>query len=85
MKWMFSCKDVHDRASDYIDHESGLLSRMAILMHTLMCKDCRTFVKQLKLTVTMVTSIKSPQDQSELDQLAEKLQKINDEHRQQDK
>ncbi len=80
MKLMFSCKDVHDRASLYIDNDMGLLARMGILMHLLICGQCRLFIKQLKLTVATVSRMKISTPESELAELAQKLQRIRKEN-----
>jgi predicted anti-sigma-YlaC factor YlaD len=88
MKLMFSCKEVHDRASLYLDKEIGVLPRMGILMHLLMCGQCRLFVKQLQLTVDTVREAsqdsRQPAD-SQLDELAQKLYKLKRENEQKEK
>ena len=77
---MFSCKDVHDKASHYLDEDMGLLARIGILMHLLMCGQCRLFVKQLKLTVATVSLMKITTPESELAELAQRLHYIRKEN-----
>jgi len=61
MKLMFSCKDIHDRASQFIDGETSMLTKVGVLMHILMCGKCRLFIKQLRLTIALIK--KTPEQQ----------------------
>ncbi|WP_052094155.1 zf-HC2 domain-containing protein [Methylophaga thiooxydans] len=79
MKLMFSCKDVHDKASHYLAQDMDLLPRIGMLMHLLMCGQCRMFVKQLDLTVTTLGKMQTTESSADLNDLAKKLQKIHSE------
>lgn len=79
MKLMFSCKDVHQRASRYLDKDMDLLPRMGMLTHLLMCGHCRMFVKQLNLTVTTLSKMKTIDSTPDLSALAKKLQQKHSE------
>lgn len=77
MKLMFSCKEVHERASLYLDKDMDLLPRMGMLMHLLMCGQCRLFVKQLDLTITSLGKMKTNDSSTDLNDLAKKLQQVH--------
>ncbi len=51
---MLSCRDVTDRASDYLDEELGLRTRLLVAMHILACRHCRRFVDQITATIRLV-------------------------------
>jgi predicted anti-sigma-YlaC factor YlaD len=75
MKLMFSCKDIHQRSSQYINGENSLLTKAGVLMHILMCGHCRLFIKQLRLTVKTIKKIPQHQqhNEDELDAMVDKL------------
>ncbi|WP_266325212.1 zf-HC2 domain-containing protein [Methylophaga sp. OBS4] len=76
---MFSCKDIHDKASHYLDHEAGLMTRLGVLFHLLMCGQCRQFLKQLKLAVSTVSRLKPEPEitTADMEALADKLHAIS--------
>lgn len=47
---MLSCKEVAERASALIDGELGLMDRLQLRLHLAMCKGCRAFIGQMKIT-----------------------------------
>ncbi|HUE87946.1 MAG TPA: zf-HC2 domain-containing protein [Vicinamibacterales bacterium] len=46
---MLKCRDVAERASEYIDHELSWRGYLAVRLHLLMCRVCREYVRQLSL------------------------------------
>lgn len=48
---MLSCKDLSAKASDYLDGELPLRTRMQIRLHAFFCEDCRRYLHQLRLAV----------------------------------
>lgn len=46
---MLNCREVAERASEYIDRELSWRGYLAIRMHLLMCRVCREYVRQLVL------------------------------------
>lgn len=48
---MLKCRDVAQQASDYIESERPWYRKFGWYMHLFMCKHCRRFVSQLKLTI----------------------------------
>lgn len=45
---MLMCRDLAVIASDYIDGELPVFQKMSVKMHLLMCRDCRTFIGNLR-------------------------------------
>jgi hypothetical protein len=45
--WMFSCKEVSQRISASMDRGLPLHQRMFIRLHTMMCRHCHRFRKQV--------------------------------------
>ncbi len=45
---MFSCRDVAERASDYLDRELSPWSRLQVRLHLFLCQDCRRYIDQLR-------------------------------------
>ena len=43
---MMTCREVCENAQDYSDNKVSRLTRVRIKLHTLMCNNCRNFIKQ---------------------------------------
>jgi hypothetical protein len=48
---MFSCKDITEHASEYLEKELTFSKRLNMRLHLFMCLNCRRYVKQLQITV----------------------------------
>lgn len=46
---MLSCRDITERASDYLDGDISGRQRLAIRMHIMICRHCRRLLRQLSL------------------------------------
>lgn len=58
---MLSCREIPDIASDYISREGSTLTRMMMSLHLAQCKDCRTYVRGLKITRSLISeSVREP-------------------------
>lgn len=74
MKFMFSCKDIHDRASQFIDGDCSMSTKAGVLMHNLMCGNCRLFVKQLRQTIVVIKKMPVQQHSNqEIDAIVDKI------------
>ncbi|MDT8309947.1 MAG: hypothetical protein RQ732_00735 [Methylophaga sp.] len=74
MKHMLSCKDIHDRGSQFIDGNTGMLTKVGMLMHILMCGNCRLFIRQLRQTVVLIKKMSEQSDSDQdLDAIADKI------------
>lgn len=47
---MFRCSEVAERASLLIDGDVGFWPRLNIKLHLAMCRGCRAFVEQMRIT-----------------------------------
>jgi len=51
-QWIHSgltCRDVTDRASEYLDDRLPVLTNVRVGLHLASCAHCRAYVKQIKL------------------------------------
>ncbi len=61
---MLSCKELSEKASDYLDCEVSPWLRMQIRLHVFLCKHCRHYLHQLRLAVdAFALSAKSDGDE----------------------
>ena len=79
---MLSCKDITEKANEYIDHELSLVHRVKFRMHLFVCVNCRRYIAQLKTTIQTLGRIKNDipptlQD-SELEEIVSMLRKNMD-------
>jgi cyanate permease len=58
---MLKCKQIAERATDYLEEQQTWPQRRAWKLHLFMCVNCRRFVKQLNLTCDMCIDKKSPE------------------------
>jgi anti-sigma factor RsiW len=58
---MLSCKDVTRRASAYLDGDLGRWDRLRLLAHLAICKGCRRYLDQLRMTIALLPRLPSPQ------------------------
>jgi anti-sigma factor RsiW len=76
---MLSCKELVARSSDYLDKQLSFRQRLAMRRHLLACKNCRRFIKQMRLSQAVLRQL--PQGQNaELDSLAAKLAELRRQH-----
>lgn len=57
---MLSCKDLVARSSDYLDGQLSLGEKLLARQHLLFCKNCRRFIRQLRLTQAAVKAMPEP-------------------------
>ncbi|WP_395816814.1 anti-sigma factor family protein [Devosia sp.] len=51
---MLTCKELSERATDYLENALSPAQRAGIKMHLLMCKHCQAYVDQLAKTVKLL-------------------------------
>ena len=51
---MLMCRDLAEIASDYIDGELNGRQNLSVKMHLMMCKDCRTFIGNLRASTELL-------------------------------
>lgn len=47
---MLSCKELTERATEYLEGDVSFGERLMFRMHLAMCKHCRNYVEQIRLT-----------------------------------
>ena len=48
---MLNCREITERASDFIDARLPWRERMEVRLHLMMCRFCREYVRQMTLVV----------------------------------
>ena len=51
---MFTCRDVSDQASAYLEGDLRLMDRLRMRTHLLLCENCRRFVSQIRDTADLL-------------------------------
>lgn len=46
---MKTCREVHEEATELLEGQLALLSRLKVRMHLLLCVHCRRYVRHLRL------------------------------------
>lgn len=52
---MLMCRGLAEIASDYIDGELNGRQNLSVKMHLMMCKDCRTFIGNLRASSNLLS------------------------------
>jgi len=63
---MLMCRDLAVIASDYIDGELSGRQNLSVKMHLMMCKDCRTFIGNLRASTRLMQAHSSGHPDEEL-------------------
>jgi len=63
---MLMCRDLAGIASDYIDSELTGRQYVSVKMHLMMCKDCRTFIGNLRASTNLMKAHSSGKPDEEL-------------------
>jgi len=76
---MLSCKDITEKANDYLDRDLPFFTRLKVKMHLMVCVHCQRYVQQLQLTIQALTRLKKPDtvDDATVDSVVENLKKNN--------
>ena len=54
---MMNCLQVTRSASDFLERNLRFRDRMAFLMHVAMCRGCRAYLEQIRLTILGLRSL----------------------------
>ncbi|WAG80463.1 zf-HC2 domain-containing protein [Metapseudomonas furukawaii] len=69
---MLTCKELVARSSDLLDGQLGFRERLAVRRHLVLCRNCRRFIKQMKLAQAVVRQMPD-EPPADADDLAERL------------
>ncbi len=53
----FSCQDITERASDYLDQEMTWREWMGFRLHLMTCGPCRAYLRQMRMTLRVLTTL----------------------------
>lgn len=54
---MLTCKEMTDLVTDYLEGRMSFMDRVRFQMHLGMCKHCRAYVAQMRLTVATLSRL----------------------------
>lgn len=54
---MMNCSEVTRVAGDFLERRLRLRQRIGVLMHIAMCRGCRAYIEQLRLTLLGLRSL----------------------------
>ncbi len=57
---MLSCKDITEKASEYLEQDLPFFVRLKFKMHLKMCINCQRYVNQLQTTIQLLGKMKQP-------------------------
>jgi predicted anti-sigma-YlaC factor YlaD len=57
---MLNCREITERASDFIDARLPWRARMEVRLHLMMCRFCREYVRQMTLVVEALRRLRGP-------------------------
>ena len=57
---MLSCREITELSTAYAERELPWMDRVRFVMHLSMCRNCRRYVKQLRLTIDAVGRVPLP-------------------------
>lgn len=78
---MMMCRDIAESASDYLEHKLPFRRRVSVRLHLLMCKHCRTFVEQLKVSIDSLHSLDTNEPEPISEDTRERLLALFRDHR----
>jgi len=53
-KFVLTCRDVTEHATDYMENALPLRTRLAMRLHLFICRMCRTYMDQLRRTAALL-------------------------------
>ena len=57
---MLSCKEITERANEYLEKDLPFFVRLKFKMHLKMCINCQRYVDQLQTTIQLLGKMKQP-------------------------
>lgn len=72
---MMNCEKVTRAAGDFIERRLGLVERMGVIVHIAMCRGCRAFIEQFRLTLLGLRSLPRPVGSGPSQELLERFRK----------
>ncbi|SDH92734.1 Putative zinc-finger [Pseudomonas delhiensis] len=76
---MLTCKELVALSSDLLDSQLGLREKLAVRRHLLLCRHCRRFIRQMRLTQATLRRLPENREAG-LDLLAARLAELRRDH-----
>ncbi len=70
---MMNCEQVTRAAGDFIERRLRLRERLMVLVHIAMCKGCRAYIEQFRLTLLALRSLPQPAMERPSESLVERF------------
>ena len=64
MRFFYACRETHQKLSEALDHELGLVERARLKIHLSMCQCCSNFQHQMRSLRNAMRKIDSWDDQN---------------------
>lgn len=65
---MLTCKQITELVTDYVEGALPLRDRLRFQLHLGMCRHCRAYLRQMKLTAKALRHLPAPELPPELEQ-----------------
>ena len=65
---MLNCKEITDRASDFVDAGLPWQTRLQVRLHLMMCRFCREYIRQIDLLARALRRLPGQEPSPELQQ-----------------
>lgn len=78
---MLTCKELVARSSDYLDGQLTLGEKLLARQHLLFCKNCRRFIRQMRLAQGIIKAMPEPA----VDDVDELVQRMSEAHQRRNK
>ncbi len=72
---MFSCKDITEHASDYVDGRMSWRDRVKYRLHLFICHNCRNYVAQFRATIAALITRRRAPDPATVNDTVAKLRR----------
>lgn len=57
---MLTCQELTEVLTDYLDGRMGLAERLSFHLHVGMCRGCRAYLRQMKVTARVLGRLPEP-------------------------
>lgn len=57
---MMNCLQITRSVSDFLEHRLRFRERMGFLLHIAMCRGCRAYLEQMRLSIVGLQALKPP-------------------------
>jgi len=58
---MLTCKEITELVTAYAEGQLGFMDRLRFRLHISMCRNCRTYVRQLRVTAKALGKLPEPE------------------------